>query len=165
MTAPCRLGPPANDDGPAPFASADGRAVIHPAGRMVRLAHVGASGLTVSITLPLAHYSGVSADVAVGAQALDIGFRLVLAHADPGLDVELYRAADDRDLVAAWRGFARDLGLPMLMRTEAGDVGTGARIGALEVGQPSPRRAPRAFLKRRPQALRRRKVGVARVGG
>jgi hypothetical protein len=162
VSAPGGLGEAANENGAKPLESADGRAVIRPAERMVRLSHVGRAGLAMSVSLPLGHYRGVAADIEIDERAIAAGYRLVLAHADPALDIELYRAADDCDLVAEWRGLARDLGLPMLMRSDAGDVLARPRLGMLDVGLSAPRRAPRAFLKRRPKALRRRKVGVVR---
>jgi hypothetical protein len=151
-----------NDDGPTPLVSPDGRAVISRTERRVRLYHTGLSGIPMTVTVPLAHFRGVCADIEIGDDALPSGFRLILTHDDPDLEIELFRAVDDADIVAAWRALSRDLGLPMLMRTETGDLSSRDRLGALEVGPVAPRRAPRAFLRRRPKTLRRRKVGVVR---
>lgn len=152
--------PPANDEQRILRLSDDAALLTGP--RTVRLRRRGRSGLVWSLSVPIAWYRGVAVDVEIDAKARLEGVRVILAHdADPGLDVTLHQSVDDRDAVAAWRGWARDLGLPMLMRTEAGDELARPRFGALDIGPAHARRAPRAFLARRPKALRRRKVGLA----
>jgi hypothetical protein len=150
-------GPPAND-GPRPFTSVDGRGSVDLARRVVKVRRELPSGLPLTVTVPLDDYRGVSIDVVLTPEGLPISFAVILAHADAGLDLVLDAAPDDTDLVARWRELARDSGLPMLMRMPDGDVQTSQHFGALQVAPFAPRRAPRAFLKRRPNALRRRQV-------
>lgn len=89
------------------------------------------------------------------------GVALVLAHADPSLEVTLYCAPDTSDVVAEWRGFARRFGLPMLVTRLDGRTGPAyPMIGRLVVGDPVPRRRRRSGLKqRRPSIFRRRAAG------
>jgi hypothetical protein len=156
------LGPAANENGPAPVASADGRAVVEVAADRVRLKHRSAGGFDITLAVPLPHFRGVAADVDIGPDGLLGGVRVVLVHEDPALEVALYRSASDEDLVAEWRGWSRRLGLPLIARGEGADEVLERRLGRLTVGPALARRAPRAFLKRRPKLLRRRKVGVVR---
>lgn len=116
-----------------------------------------------SIALALTDYAGVAVDVEVTEEATLGALKVVLAHADAAKEVVLFSAADDKDIVAEWRGFARDLGLPRLMRTETGDELVERRLGALEVGAPTPRRMSRALLARRPKAQRRRREALSRT--
>jgi hypothetical protein len=116
-----------------------------------------------SSALALTDYAGVTVDVDVTDEATLGALKVVLAHADATKDVVLFAAAGDQDIVAEWRRFARDLGLPRLIRTETGDEPVERRLGALEVGAPAPRRMSRALLARRPKATRRRASGAIRT--
>jgi hypothetical protein len=146
---------PANDER-TPVILEDGRVRLCKAARNVRVRHRLASGQAITLNVPLAWYRGVTVDVDIDERAHLNGVRVVLAHADPALEVTVFAAPDDADIVAEWRRWSRDLGLPMMTRLETGDVPVAVRFGALAIGASAPRRIPRAFLKRRPQALRRR---------
>jgi hypothetical protein len=115
------------------------------------------------LAVPLSDYTGVAVDVEVTEEAKLGAIRVVLAHADPAREVVLFEGADDTDVVAEWRGFARDLGLPRLMRTESGDEAVERRLGAIEIGAPAPRRMSRALLARRPKTSRRRGAPISRT--
>jgi hypothetical protein len=156
------LGSAANENGPAPVASSDGRAVVEIAADRVRLKHRSAAGFDITLAVPLSHYRGVAADVDIAPDGLLGGVRVLLVHDDQALEVELYRDVSDENLVAEWRGWSRRLGLPLIARGEAEEEVLERRLGRLTVGPALARRAPRAFLKRRPKLLRRRKVGVVR---
>lgn len=143
-----------------PIAASAGQADLWPARQAVVVRHVGRSGLPMSVTVPLKWYRGVAVDIVLDEATGVEGVRVVLAHQDPALEVQLFHAADDCDVVAEWRGWARDLNLPLLLRTEDGDVPAEKRLGPLVVGATLARRAPRTLMARRPKALRRRKAGT-----
>ncbi len=119
-------------------------------------------GITTALKLPVAAYLGVAirmeppADTAAGAVAL------VLEHADPGLSLTLYRAADGTDIVAEWRAWGRTLGVPLLVAEADGRLREPFdRIGAVRVGPPISRRRRRSALRRRCPALPlRRRTGT-----
>lgn len=133
----------------------DGAVAFWPERRMLVLRRAVARDLPLTLKVPLDCYRGVAVDVRVAAAGTLASVAVVLAHADPDLEVVLYDAVDDHDLLAVWRGWGAKLGLPLLMRTETGDVDAYPRIGALALGTPGPRRARRAFLRRRLKASRR----------
>jgi len=144
------LTPAANEEG-SPLALEGGRARLSADRKVMRIAHVGRSGLKMTLTVPVATYRGVAVDVAVSDAAEVEAVRIVLAHHQRELDVVLFEAADDTEVVAEWRAWAKRLAVPMLMRTEEGDEAVTARLGALAVATPAARRMTRAFLKRRPR--------------
>lgn len=139
-----------------PIAAAKGRADLWPARRAIVVRHRGASGIAMSLTVPLQHYNGVSVDLDLSTDGHVRRARVVLSHADKGLEVELFNATDDRDVIAEWRRWARDLGLPMLMRTADGEQKIATALGVRGVAKAIPRRVPRASLKRRSLMSRRR---------
>lgn len=147
---------PANDER-TPIVLENGRSRLCETARSVRVQHRLSSGQAITLNVPLSWYRGVTVDVDIDERAHLNGVRVVLAHADPALEVTLFAAPDDTDIVAEWRRWSRDLGLPMFTRLDSGDAPAATTLGALVIGPSAPRRAPRAFLKRRPQMLRRRK--------
>lgn len=155
-------GKPAND-GARVTVFEGGRAVVCLATGRVRLRRLLPSGREAVVGVALSSFRGVTVDLDLDERAQLTACRVLLTHADPALDIVLWSSTDATDVAAVWRGFARDLGVPLLLREDGIDRPARARFGALDVAAPSPRRAPRAFLNRRPRALRRRKVGVAVV--
>src|SRR5690242_21723844 len=85
----------------------------------------------------------------------------MLEHRDQGLSVPLMVATDDgNDVVAEWQRWANVLGRPLLIADGDGFREPFARLGAVRVGAPMPRRRARASLRRRrPSILMRRKPG------
>ena len=146
---------PARLAGLVEIEAARGRAQFWPERRVVVIRHRGASNLPLTVKVPIDCYKGVTVDIAVAGSGCLAEVRVLLAHDDPDLEVPLYIADHDDDLVAEWRRWARDLALPLLMRTDAGDVDAMPRLGQVAIGTPGPRRARRAFLRRRPRAPRR----------
>ncbi len=138
--------------------AANGRAQLWAERGLVVIRHRGKANLPLTIKVPLSNFRGVTVDVSVAQSGALASVSVILAHADPALEVPLYVCDHDDDLVAEWRRWARDLGLPLLMRTSEGDVDAHPRMGALVLGKASPRRARKAFLKRRPRMTRRQFV-------
>ena len=150
---------PAVDIRLKPILASKGRASLWPARRAVVVRHRGASGLTISLTIPNQYFQGVSVDLALAGDGSVKQARVLLVHRDKDLEVELYCAAHDHDVIAEWRGWARELALPMLMRGENGDEVATRAFGALAVAPVKARRAPRAVQRRRSATSRRRSLG------
>jgi hypothetical protein len=109
------------------------------------------AGLDMCVNVPTQSFRGVA------LQSLpDARFRIMLRHADPGLDVMLAEAEDDSDVIADWRLCGRIAGLPLLVEDAEG------RVRALEPepAQPAVQRRYGSPLKaRRPRFLARRSMG------
>jgi Family of unknown function (DUF6101) len=110
------------------------------------------AGLETRVNVPKQSYSGVTLRAAPGDR-----FEIVLLHVDPSLDVVLARAPDDRDVIALWRTFGRNIALPLLAEDADG------RLRAMEETSPPPqaRRLGSALRRRRPRFLARREPGAA----
>jgi Family of unknown function (DUF6101) len=123
-------------------------------------------GMLMAINLPVKSYLGVALriDPPVGEAASAVA--LVLEHRDPGLSLPLYRAEDGTDIVAEWQTWARVLRLPLLVAEADGRLSEPfARIGALRINAPAPRRRKRSSIKsRRPSIFLRRKPGRSLAG-
>lgn len=143
------------------IAASRGRASLWPARRAIVVRHSSSTGLTISLTVPFRHYQGVSVELTFSEQGEVSSARIVLAHADKGLEVEVFKASDDCDVIAEWRRWGRELGLPLLMRTSAGDEVATSSFGALAISRTLARRRSRASWQRRPLAARRRIVSPA----
>lgn len=143
----------------SPDSAADGgaRSVTIEPDRVVMARRI--SDVAMKIQLPLAAYRGVAIRLVPGGSEEEDRFAVVLSHTDRGLEVPLYEAADDCDVIAEWRRWAAMLGLPLLMEGLDGRlVVEEQKIGEVEVARPRPRRA-RSFLKtRRPRFLQRRRA-------
>ena len=135
-----------------------GKASLWPARRAIVVRHRSSAGLTISLTVPLRHYRGVSVDLAFSSAGEVNGARVILVHTDKALDVELFAACDDRDVIAEWRRWAGELGLPLLMRTPEGDEIASSTFGALSAAPVIQRRPPRHSSQRKPLVSRRRHV-------
>jgi Family of unknown function (DUF6101) len=123
-------------------------------------------GMLMAVNLPIASYLGVALRIEppVGTAASTVA--LVLEHRDSALSLPLYRADDSSEVVAEWQSWARMLQLPLLVAEPDGRLREPfARIGALRVTAPTPRRRKRSAVKaRRPSIFLRRKPG-RRLGG
>jgi hypothetical protein len=147
-------------------AAADGRVRFVELTRERVVLRRSVRGMLMAVNLPVASYLGVALRIepAVGAAANTVA--LVLEHRDCALSLQLYRADDSADIVAEWQSWARVLKLPLLVAEADGRLREPfARIGALRVAAPAPRRRKRSAIKaRRPSIFLRRKPG-RRLGG
>lgn len=143
------------------IAASKGRASLWPMRRAVVVRHRSACGLSISLTVPFRHYRGVSVALDFSETGEVICARVILAHADKDLEVELFSAPNDRDVIAEWRAWGRDLGLPLLTRTPHGDEIATKSFGVLAIAASKARRAPPTLSKRRSKLSRRRPVGAA----
>ena len=143
----------------SPDATADGgeRTVTLAVDRIVMARRI--SDVAMKINLPLAAYRGVAIRVIPISEEQE-RIAVVLSHTDPGLEVTLFEAADDSEVIAEWRKWGSTLALPLVMEDAEGRaIVAGDRLGEVEVARPRPRRA-RSFLKnRRPRFLQRRRHG------
>lgn len=70
-------------------------------------------------------------------------------------------AVDDSDVVARWRRYAADLGLPMMIEDSAGTrIAPWGQIGRVSLGEIRLRRRSAAIARRRPLFLTRRRMGL-----
>jgi hypothetical protein len=143
----------------APDAAADGgeRRITLDRSEVLVARHVGRTAMRLK--LPMQSFRGVAVRVLPGIVEGCDRVAIVLAHRDRALDVTLYEADHDTDVVAEWQTWAHALGLPLLIEDFNGRLSEPySRIGALVLGKPRPRRR-RSFLARRPRFLVRRKGG------
>lgn len=127
---------------------------LHP-DHIVLRRHV--AGIPMRLNLRLASYQGVAVRL-LDEESESEGVTLVLAHADPSLEVTLFAAPTPDDVVAEWRGWAGALGLPMLVTKLDGTIEAAyPMLGRLVIGRTIPRRRRRGALKhRRPTIFMRR---------
>jgi hypothetical protein len=121
-------------------------------------------GMPIRLRLPVSSFRGVALNVQCGPQGAALG--VVLHHRDEALCVPLLVAGDDGDAIVVWKAWGRVLGLPLLVAQEDGTYREiGDRLGAIAVGEVSPRRRRRSALKRRrPSILLRRRAGRSLEG-
>ncbi len=75
-------------------------------------------------------------------------------------------AVDDSDVVARWRRYAADLGLPMMIEDAAGTrLAPWGQIGRVSLGEVRLRRRSAAVARRRPLFLTRRRMGLPVAAG
>ncbi len=117
------------------------------------------AGMRMALNLPLTSFSGVGLQVRTSEAGAHCA--VVLAHKDPGLVLPLFLSCEADDAMVEWRNWAGALGLPLLLHDEeAGWRDAFARMGAVRIAGPSPRRRRRSALrKRRPMMLMRRQPG------
>jgi len=147
----------------APDAGADGgerRILLNHSEVMVNR-HVART--TMNLRLPMNSFRGVAIRLMPGMDHCADRICVILAHRDRALDVTLYEADHDADVVAEWQQWATTLGLPLLIEDLDGRLSEPyARMGQVQLGTPRARRR-RSFLARRPRFLVRRKSG--KLGG
>lgn len=117
------------------------------------------SGMRMALNLPMTAFSGVGLTiVAVDDHA---AIAVMLAHHDGNLNLPLHVTAEPGNAISAWQDWADVLGLPLLIGDERGAWRAPvARLGALRVDRPRPRRRRRSALRqRRPSILMRRTPG------
>ncbi|PZQ16185.1 MAG: hypothetical protein DI565_10370 [Ancylobacter novellus] len=144
----------------APDAGADDgeRRVTLTSARVVVDRTIGS--MSMRIAVPISTFTGVAMRLAPGDRPEADRVEVVLAHRDRALDVPLAVEPHDGDGLAEWRSWAKALALPLLIEELDGVRRTPtARIGALEVGRPRPRRG-KGFLKgRRTRFQAKRRTG------
>lgn len=118
------------------------------------------SGNPMKLRLAYADYEGLAVAL-LDPEGDGEGVALVLVHADPALSVTLYSAPHTDDVVAEWRFWSAELGVPMLMTEQDGTRRPAyPMIGRLSVGAVLGRRRRRGALKhRRPTVFRCRSAG------
>ena len=116
-------------------------------------------GIDMRLTLAVAAYTGVALCLrpALGGTLF---YQVRLVHSDRDLSVVLDEAADDRDIVADWRLWARVLGLPALVERSVDCFEPASDVPAKANATLRCVRRKRA-LKRRPKFLARRRMGGA----
>jgi hypothetical protein len=118
-------------------------------------------GVPMRLSLKVAEFLGVAIRVIPPDEHQEGALAVMLEHRDAGLSVPLMVATDaGHDVVAEWQRWARVLGRPLLIADGEGFREPFARLGAVRVAAPVPRRRGRAVLRRRrPSILMRRKPG------
>lgn len=130
------------------------------AGQAIVKRRVG--GVPATFAFPMKAYRGVAVRMTADEDG-NVRTVIELMHRDPAFSVPLVVAADlgdAEDIAADWQAWGRALNLPLLIVDADGMVREPiARLGALEVEAPKPRRRHSYFAARRPRFLKRRKVG------
>ncbi len=115
-------------------------------------------GIDMRLCLAVSAYKGVALCLRPDAEG-QLVYQVRLVHRDSDLSVLLDEAADDSDVIADWRLWARVLGRPALVEREIGYFETiSADPEAVERSGALTRR--KRALKRRPRILSRRKRGI-----
>ena len=121
-------------------------------------------GITMTVTLPMQCFLGVAIHMQALTDSQPGSAAVVLEHADSQLSVTLNHVSEVRDLAWEWRGWAKTLGLPLLVTQVDGSLRELLpRFGGIETGGPASRRRGRSLLKSRGgvQRLRRRTGSLA----
>jgi hypothetical protein len=143
----------------APDPRADGRRrIVRLDGDKVAI-HRVVGGVFMRVTVPTSAYRGVALRV-VDTREDGFAYEIRLVHADPDLCVALAETADDSEVQAEWRLWARVLGLPALVeRIQGHDEPDNTMLGRVAVKPAAPRRRGKTFVGRRPRFLTRRRIG------
>src|SRR5262245_5396003 len=123
-------------------------------------------GVPMRLSLKVSEFLGVAIRVIPPDEHQGGALAVMLEHRDEALSVPLMVATDaGNDVVAEWQRWARVLGRPLLIADGEGFREPFARLGAVRVGTPAPRRRGRVTLRRRrPSILMRRKPGRSTAG-
>ena len=88
-------------------------------------------------------------------------FEVAIVFAEGRTPTPILFAVDDSDVVARWRRYAADLGLPMMIEDAGGTVlAPWGQLGRVQLGQVRVRRRSAAVARRRPLFLVRRRMGL-----
>ena len=103
------------------------------------------------LSIPVEAYQGVCVALKAGSSGAVALSRSGSAHSDAELSVPLAEAADDSEIWADWRSWARFFSLPALVERNDGLAvwGRNPGLAALRRSGASKRRPCRAFLARR----------------
>ncbi len=118
-------------------------------------------GIPMKLGVRIAEFRGVSMRLLPPEGEEPAATAVTLEHRDAGLSVPLFVSAEGDDALAAWKTWARVLGLPLLVIEADGTFREPfERLGRLSVGRPMARRRRRGSVRlRRPSILMRRKPG------
>ena len=118
-------------------------------------------GMRMSVGVPVAAFRGVALRLVPAQGEEPAAVTVTLDHNDRALSVPLYAASECDNVAAIWKAWGRVLGLPLLVAEGDGMLREPlARLGAVTIEDPQPRRRRRSVLKRRrPSILMRRKPG------
>ena len=117
------------------------------------------SGLPMATQMAIESFEGVAVRMApIDGEVMIV---LEILHRDPLLSLPLMVTREMDDVVADWRAWGRVLCLPLLMVEADGSYHpVEARIGAVHVLSPKPRRRRTILARRRPRFLTRRRMGT-----
>ena len=146
---------------PAKDSGADGQVRLVELHRERVVLRRAVRGMRMSVGLPVSAFRGVALRLAPADGDAPAAVTLTLDHKDNALCVPLYAACDSDNVAAIWKAWGRVFGLPLLVAKSDGTVREAlARLGAVSLDDPEPRRRRRTTLKRRrPSILMRRKPG------
>lgn len=116
-------------------------------------------GVPLSLALPSRSFQGVAARAFENEDGTTT-VTLELMHADPELSIPLCVSDAVEDTAADWHSWSRALNLPMLMVDEQGKTEAVKNAGLSSEQHSQPRRVRHTVVKRRPNFLRRRKMGT-----
>jgi hypothetical protein len=116
------------------------------------------AGMRMALNMPVSAFAGVAIRVLPGEGGSQASLAVILEHKDPALALPLFMSAEADDAFAEWRSWANVLGLPLLVEDDGALREPFARMGAVRIERPCPRRRRRSALKRRRPSmpLRRR---------
>jgi hypothetical protein len=153
---PARL--PARFVGPDAAANDGERAIVLDPERVVLARRLGQ--VAMKIELPLTSYRGVAVRILPGETELEDRMSVTLVHTDRALDVPLFEASDDSDIIAEWRLWGATLNLPLLLEGLDGRVvAAETRLGNMVVDAARPRRRQAYLGNRRTRFAARRRMG------
>lgn len=119
------------------------------------------AGMKMAVNLPVSAYRGIALRMITDENA-EPAAAIVLAHADPGFDLELCVTDHPGEVMIAWHEWATALDMPLLA-TEQDNTPAVRPPATIECDQPFLRRRRRNAIKsRRPSIFMRRTV--TRVG-
>jgi len=119
------------------------------------------SGMKMAVNLPISAYRGIALRMITDENA-DPAAAIVLAHADPGFDLELCVTDHPGEMMIAWHEWATTLDMPLLP-TEQDNVPPVRPPVSVEMDAPFLRRRRRNAIKSRRPAIFMRRT-VTRVG-
>jgi hypothetical protein len=118
------------------------------------------SGLPLTLSLPFSAFEGVSVRIEPDGED-GLLARVELRHSDPDLSIPLVVTRHMEEAAEDWQGWARRLGLPMLLIERDGVAEPVGPATSLPTGEPVPRRRHASLVERRPRFNARRKMGVS----
>lgn len=117
------------------------------------------AGLPLNVKMPIKKYQGVAIQYDVAGDGTPC-VEISLQHRDPAMNLTLSRGNDTLDVSADWQAWANLFGLPLLIKSETGEIQPAkGYLGSLIVSATLERRYHAQFAERRPRFLTRRKPG------
>ncbi|MCI4677687.1 DUF6101 family protein [Rhodoblastus acidophilus] len=122
------------------------------------------AGVRMRLSVPVRSFRGVV--LALHQSARGLLYRVILAHADPELDLVLAEAENEKDIAPDWLAWAQFFRLPRLARSAQGDASlvegrlVEGRLGEVRTGTVQPRRRGWPLKERRSAMSARRKAGA-----